>query len=41
MQPVQIVGFLLGMAMRKMTIRNIAGWFLLTVGFFVAPVLLL
>ena len=34
------VGFLLGMAMRKMTMRNIAGWFLVTAGFFVAPVLL-
>ena len=35
-----LVGFLLGMAMRKMTMRNIAGWFLLMVGLFVAPVLL-
>jgi hypothetical protein len=34
------VGLLLGMSMRKMTMRNIASWFLLTVGFFVAPVLL-
>ena len=34
------VGFLLGMAMRKMTMRNIVGWLLLTVGLVVAPVLL-
>ena len=34
------IGFLLGMAMRKMTMRKMAGWLLLTVGFFVAPVLL-
>jgi hypothetical protein len=35
-----LVGFLLGMTMRKMTMRSIASWLLLTVGFFVAPVLL-
>ena len=35
-----LVGFLLGMAMRKMTMRNNAGWLLLTFGLFVAPVLL-